>query len=329
MIEVRNLTKRYDDKLTVNDISFTVEDGEILGFLGPNGAGKSTTMNMLTGYISSTSGQALINGVDILEDPIKAKENIGYLPELPPLYQDMTVKAYLNFVYDLKKCKLPRKAHLRDVCDLCKVTDVQNRIIKHLSKGYRQRVGMAQALVGNPKVLILDEPTVGLDPKQILEIRTLIKKLGKNHTVILSSHILPEIQAVCDRIIIINKGVVVANDTTDNLSKNITTDHRLTLRVEGKKDEIIKALRNIEGIKYVRADMEREPGVFEYELEAAAGMDIRREVNRILRENDWPILMMRASDMTLEDIFLKITMGDAVAISTKPADAKTSEGGAR
>ncbi|MGN0589955.1 ABC transporter ATP-binding protein [Ruminococcus sp.] len=329
MIEVRNLTKRYGDKLAVNDISFTVEDGEILGFLGPNGAGKSTTMNMLTGYISSTSGQALINGVDILEDPIKAKENIGYLPELPPLYQDMTVKAYLNFVYDLKKCKLPRKAHLRDVCDLCKVTDVQNRIIKHLSKGYRQRVGMAQALVGNPKVLILDEPTVGLDPKQILEIRTLIKKLGKNHTVILSSHILPEIQAVCDRIIIINKGVVVANDTTDNLSKNITTDHRLTLRVEGKKDEIIKALRNIEGIKYVRADMEREPGVFEYELEAAAGMDIRREVNRILRENDWPILMMRASDMTLEDIFLKITMGDAVAINTKPADAKTSEGGAR
>ena len=329
MIEVRNLTKRYGDKLAVNDISFTVEDGEILGFLGPNGAGKSTTMNMLTGYISSTSGQALINGVDILEDPIKAKENIGYLPELPPLYQDMTVKAYLNFVHDLKKCKLPRKAHLRDVCDLCKVTDVQNRIIKHLSKGYRQRVGMAQALVGNPKVLILDEPTVGLDPKQILEIRTLIKKLGKNHTVILSSHILPEIQAVCDRIIIINKGVVVANDTTDNLSKNITTDHRLTLRVEGKKDEIIKALRNIEGIKYVRADMEREPGVFEYELEAAAGMDIRREVNRILRENDWPILMMRASDMTLEDIFLKITMGDAVAISTKPADAKTSEGGAR
>ena len=241
----------------------------------------------------------------------------------------MTVRGYLNFVYDLKKCKLPRKAHLRDVCDLCKVTDVQDRIIKHLSKGYRQRVGMAQALVGNPKVLILDEPTVGLDPKQILEIRTLIKKLGKNHTVILSSHILPEIQAVCDRIIIINKGVVVADDTTDNLSRNITTDHRLTLRVEGKKDEIVKALRNIEGIKYVRADMEREPGVFEYELEAAAGMDIRREVNRILREHDWPILMMRASDMTLEDIFLKITMGDAVAIHTKPADAKTSEGGAR
>ena len=329
MIEVKNLTKRYGDKLAVNDISFSVEDGEILGFLGPNGAGKSTTMNMLTGYISSTSGQALINGVDILEDPIKAKENIGYLPELPPLYQDMTVKGYLNFVYDLKKCKLPRKAHLRDVCDLCKVTDVQDRIIKHLSKGYRQRVGMAQALVGNPKVLILDEPTVGLDPKQILEIRTLIKKLGKNHTVILSSHILPEIQAVCDRIIIINKGVVVADDTTDNLSRNITTDHRLTLRVEGKKDEIVKALRNIEGIKYVRADMEREPGVFEYELEAAAGMDIRREVNRFLREHDWPILMMRASDMTLEDIFLKITMGDAVAIHTKPADAKTSEGGAR
>ena len=213
MIEVKNLTKHYGDKKAVDDISFKVKDGEILGFLGPNGAGKSTTMNMLTGYISSTSGTVNINGVDILDDPIKAKANIGYLPEIPPLYIDMTVKAYLNFVFDLKKCKLPRKTHLRDICDLCKITDVKDRIIKHLSKGYKQRVGLAQALIGNPPVLILDEPTVGLDPKQMVEIRNLIKKLGRNHTVILSSHILSEIQMVCDRVIIINKGKIAADDT--------------------------------------------------------------------------------------------------------------------
>ena len=177
MIEVKNLTKRYGDKLAVNNISFRVEKGEILGFLGPNGAGKSTTMNMLTGYISSTSGQILINGTDILEDPIKAKSNIGYLPEIPPLYTDMTVDGYLSFVYDLKKCKLPRKAHLKDVCNLCQLSGVRSRVIKNLSKGYKQRVGLAQALVNNPPVLILDEPTVGLDPNQIIEIRTLINML--------------------------------------------------------------------------------------------------------------------------------------------------------
>ena len=184
MIEVINLTKRYGDKKAVDNISFKAEDGEVLGFLGPNGAGKSTTMNILTGYISCTDGKALIDGVDILEDPIKAKKQIGYLPELPPLYMDMTVKEYLYFVYDLKKCKLPKVSHLKDICGLVKIDHVYNRIIKNLSKGYRQRVGLAQALIGNPKVLILDEPTVGLDPKQIIEIRTLIRKLGKNHTVI-------------------------------------------------------------------------------------------------------------------------------------------------
>ena len=230
MIEVKNLTKYYGDHLAVDNVSFNVEEGEILGLLGPNGAGKSTTMNMLTGYISSSSGQALINGIDILEDPIRAKANIGYLPELPPLYLDMTVMGYLNFVYDLKKCKLPRKSHLKEICSLCKIDDVANRIIKHLSKGYRQRVGLAQALVNNPPVLILDEPTVGLDPKQIIEIRTLMKKLGKRHTMILSSHILTEIQAVCDRVVIINKGKVAANDTTENLSKSISSSHRITVR---------------------------------------------------------------------------------------------------
>ena len=312
MIEVRNLTKHYGDKIAVNDISFTVEDGEILGFLGPNGAGKSTTMNMLTGYISSTSGTALINGIDILDDPIKAKANIGYLPEIPPLYIDMTVKSYLNFIFDLKKCKLPRKAHLSDICELCKVTDVKDRIIKHLSKGYKQRVGLAQALIGNPPVLVLDEPTVGLDPKQIIEIRNLIKKLGRTHTVILSSHILSEIQAVCDRVIIINKGEIAADDTADNLSKKISADHRLVVRIEGKKDEILYELRKIPGIKYVRADMEREPGVYEYEMEAEEGTDLRREVNKVVQEHGWAILLMKSSELTLEDIFLKITMGEGI-----------------
>lgn len=312
MIEVRNLTKHYGDKIAVNDISFTVEDGEILGFLGPNGAGKSTTMNMLTGYISSTSGTALINGIDILDDPIKAKANIGYLPEIPPLYIDMTVKSYLNFIFDLKKCKLPRKAHLSDICELCKVTDVKDRIIKHLSKGYKQRVGLAQALIGNPPVLVLDEPTVGLDPKQIIEIRNLIKKLGRTHTVILSSHILSEIQAVCDRVIIINKGEIAADDTADNLSKKISADHRLIVRIEGKKDEILYELRKIPGIKYVRADMEREPGVYEYEMEAEEGTDLRREVNKVVQEHGRAILLMKSSELTLEDIFLKITMGEGI-----------------
>ena len=316
MIEVKHLTKRYGDKRAVNDISFKVERGEILGFLGPNGAGKSTTMNMLTGYISSTSGQILINGTDILEDPKKAKSNIGYLPEIPPLYVDMTVDAYLNFMFDLKKCKLPRKAHLKDVCDLCKITDVRKRLIKNLSKGYRQRVGLAQALINNPPVLILDEPTVGLDPNQIIEIRTLIKKLGKRHTVILSSHILPEIQAVCDRIIIINKGVVAADGTADEIAKSITNEHKMTLRIEGPthtasdKEQIVSAIRALPGIKYVRADMEREKGIYDYDVETDGKTDVRRAINALCKEKDWNLLMLQLSDLTLEDIFLKITMGE-------------------
>ena len=329
MIEVKNLTKQYGDKKAVNDISFKVEKGEILGFLGPNGAGKSTTMNMLTGYISSTSGHVLINGVDILEDPKKAKANIGYLPEIPPLYVDMTVDAYLSFVFDLKKCKLPRKAHLKDVCNLCKINDVRGRIIKNLSKGYRQRVGLAQALINNPPVLILDEPTVGLDPNQIIEIRTLIKKLGKRHTVILSSHILPEIQAVCDRIIIINKGEVAADGTADEIARKLTNEHKMTLRIEGStrsakdKDEIVSAIRGIKGIKYVRADMEREKGIYDYDVEADENTDIRRELNTLCRDKGWNILMLQLSDLTLEDIFLKITMGDTAGMTEQPAKPAT------
>ncbi|MCH5349695.1 MAG: ATP-binding cassette domain-containing protein [Oscillospiraceae bacterium] len=325
MIEVQNLTKQYGVKKAVDDLSFTVNDGEILGFLGPNGAGKSTTMNMLTGYISSTSGKALINGIDILEDPIEAKKNIGYLPEIPPLYLDMTVKDYLNFIYDLKKCKLPRKAHLADVCNLVMITDVYDRIIRNLSKGYKQRVGLAQALVGNPPILILDEPTVGLDPKQIIEIRTLIKRLGKKHTVILSSHILSEIQAVCDRIIIINGGKIAADDTTENLTKNISTDHRLIARIDGPREEILKTIKSISGVVKVVADMEREKGIYDYEIETKENTDIRRELFKRVVSRNWVILGLKSSEMTLEDIFLRITMGDNVVIKTKKSPENSTE----
>lgn len=316
MIEVKNLSKHYGDKKAVDDISFVANDGEILGFLGPNGAGKSTTMNMLTGYISSTSGKALIDGVDILEDPIKAKKNIGYLPELPPLYMDMTVKEYLNFIYDLKKCKLPRISHLKDICGLVKIDHVYNRIIRNLSKGYRQRVGLAQALVGNPPVLILDEPTVGLDPKQIIEIRTLIKKLGKNHTVILSSHILSEVQAVCDKIIVINEGRIVADDTETNLSDRLIGAHILTAKIEGDYDRVAKKVLSIEGVEVCKQTNERD-GVIEYRIESEEGVDVRRELFAAMAEIGCPILELKSAEMSLEDIFLKLTIGEDLAAAQK------------
>lgn len=310
MIEVKNLTKQYGSKTAVKNVSFSVGEGEILGFLGPNGAGKSTTMNILTGYISSTGGTASINGIDVLEDPIAAKKCIGYLPEKPPVYGDMTVKEYLNFVYSLKKSKIPRESHLAEICELVKITDVKNRLIRNLSKGYQQRVGFAQALVGNPGVLILDEPTVGLDPKQIIEIRTLIKKLGKHHTVILSSHILPEVQAVCDRIVVISNGSVVANDTTDALARNLSADHKLVVRAEGSGEDIKKLLSTIPGMERVHINREAEPGVWEFFLEAEQGKDIRREVSKKLSSRNYPILLMKSNELTLEEIFLKLTTGD-------------------
>ncbi|MCD8107731.1 MAG: ABC transporter ATP-binding protein [Oscillospiraceae bacterium] len=312
MIEVKNLCKSYGDKLAVDNISFEAHNGEILGFLGPNGAGKSTTMNILTGYLSSTSGEAYINGKEILEEPLLAKKEIGYLPEFPPLYLDMTVKEYLYFMYELKGVKIPRNTHLQEICELVKIEEVYNRLIKNLSKGYKQRVGLAQALVGNPNVLILDEPTVGLDPKQIIEIRTLIKKLGKNHTVILSSHILSEVQAVCDRIVIINGGKIIADDTADNLSNTLTADHKLVARIDGPREEVTKVISTIPGVVSVLADMQREKGVWEYNIEAVEGTDIRRELNRRLAQRSWYIMGLRPSELTLEDIFLRLTMGESV-----------------
>ncbi len=307
MIEVQNLTKRYGSHCAVNDISFRVEEGEILGFLGPNGAGKSTTMNILTGYLSATSGSVLINGHDVLEDPNAAKKSIGYLPEQPPLYLDMTVREYLDFVYDLKQCKLNRKKHIAEICRLMHIEHVYGRLIKNLSKGYRQRVGFAQALIGNPPVLILDEPTVGLDPKQIIEIRTLIKNLGKHHTVILSSHILPEVEAVCDRIVIINNGTIAADNTAANLSAQFSSDHRMLARIAGDEQRVTNILKHIPGIAEVTVCTEREEGVFEYALEPVPGADFRRALFTALAKEGYPLLGLKSMEMTLEEIFISLT----------------------
>lgn len=312
MIEVRNLSKHFGDKKAVDGISFTAENGEILGFLGPNGAGKSTTMNILTGYISSTDGVALIDGIDILENPIKAKQKIGYLPEQPPLYMDMTVKEYLCFVYDLKKCKLPRNTHLADICRLVKIDDVYHRVIKNLSKGYKQRVGLAQALIGNPNVLILDEPTVGLDPNQIIEIRTLIKRLGKNHTVILSSHILSEVQAVCDKIVVINQGKIVADDTEENLSKSLVNNNKISVKIDGPASEVEKVIGSISGVKTVDLISKDTDDFCGFSVESEDGVDIRKELFRRIAERSWCIMELKTSDMSLEDIFLRLTVGESI-----------------
>lgn len=307
MIEVKDLTKRYGSHVAVNHIHFSVEDGEILGFLGPNGAGKSTTMNMLTGYLSASSGSISINGHDILEEPNEAKLSIGYLPEQPPLYLDMTVREYLNFMFELKKCKLSRAEHLKEICRIVKIEDVFNRLIKNLSKGYRQRVGLAQALIGNPPVLILDEPTVGLDPNQIIEIRTLIKSLGKHHTVILSSHILPEVEAVCDRLVIINEGRIVADDTPSALIAQYSSDRRLLVRVAGPAAEVQELISRVPGVSKVSALGEKESGVFEFAVEPKPGADIRRELFSRLSNRGWPLMGLRSMEMTLEEVFLALT----------------------
>lgn len=307
MIEVQNLTKRYGSHCAVNDISFRVEEGEILGFLGPNGAGKSTTMNILTGYLSATDGVVKINGHDILEEPNEAKASIGYLPEQPPLYMDMTVREYLDFVFDLKKCKFDRAKHIAEICKLMRIEHVYGRLIKNLSKGYRQRVGFAQALIGNPPVLILDEPTVGLDPNQIIEIRTLIKNLGKHHTVILSSHILPEVEAVCDRIVIINGGEIVADNTAAALSEQYSSDRRLLARIVGNEERVTETLRHVDGVATVTCFGEKEPGVFEYALEPAEGADFRMGLFNALSKGGYPLVGLKSMEMSLEEIFISLT----------------------
>lgn len=306
MIEVKNLTKRYGNHEAVKNASFTINDGEVVGFLGPNGAGKSTTMNILTGYLSATSGTAKINGYDILENPIEAKRHIGYLPEQPPLYLDMTVEEYLDFVYYLKNTSLPKRPHLAEICQLVKIENVKKRLIRNLSKGYRQRVGIAQALIGNPDVLILDEPTVGLDPMQIIEIRNLITQLGRNHTVILSSHILSEIQAVCERIMIINQGYIIADGTAAELSETLSEDYTVVAQIIGPPREVKEALEGVKGVKNIKV-----MGLFgkatEYHIEPEMGVDIRRGIFERVVAKKWTLIDLTTRKMTLEDIFLKMT----------------------
>ena len=311
MIEVNNLVKRYGDHTAVDHLSFKIEKGKIYGFLGPNGAGKSTTMNMITGYIASTEGTVTIDGHDILDEPEQAKKCIGYLPEMPPLYFDMTVGEYMNFVADLKKIpKDQKKSMVEEVMDMVKITDMKNRLIKNLSKGYRQRVGLAQAILGYPEVIILDEPTVGLDPKQIIEIRDLIKSLKKKHTVILSSHILSEVSAVCDYVLIISHGKLVASDTPENLGKLAEGSNTLNLLVKGEKDRIRTTLGQIDGINNITVDTAKEEHVWNVTISTKEDTDIREEVFFKMADARCPILEMQSKKVSLEEIFLELTEDD-------------------
>ena len=311
MIEVNNLVKRYGDHTAVDHLSFKIEKGKIYGFLGPNGAGKSTTMNMITGYIASTEGTVTIDGHDILDEPEQAKKCIGYLPEMPPLYFDMTVLEYMNFVADLKKIpKDKKKSMVAEVMEMVKITDMKNRLIKNLSKGYRQRVGLAQAILGYPEVIILDEPTVGLDPKQIIEIRDLIKSLKEKHTVILSSHILSEVSAVCDYVLIISHGKLVASDTPENLGKLAEGSNTLNLTVKGEKDKIRTALGQIESVKNVTVADAKEEHAWNVTVSTNEDSDVREEVFFKMADAKCPILEMQSRKVSLEEIFLELTEDD-------------------
>lgn len=310
MIEVKNLTKVYGQHKAVDNISFTVNDGEILGFLGPNGAGKTTTMNMMTGFISSTSGTVTINGHDILDDPIEAKKQLGYLPDVPPVYGDMRVDEYLEFVCDIKRVKKSqRAAMLDDIAETVGISEVRNRIVKNLSKGYRQRVGLAQAMVGYPSVLILDEPTVGLDPKQIIEMREVIRRLGERHTILLSSHILSEVSAVCDRVMIINNGKIVASDTTENLEEGAAENIQL-IRIRGDILAALDIIRGCEGVNSAETESCEEKGCTEVRIYAQKDVDVRAEIIRQLTEKGIDVLMLKSAALTLEDVFIKVVNGE-------------------
>lgn len=335
MIEVKNLVKKYGDHTAVDHLSFHVDKGQIYGFLGPNGAGKSTTMNIMTGYIASTSGEVLIDGHNILEEPEAAKKCIGYLPEQPPLYFDMTVAEYLKFAAELKKVpKNERETQIEQVMELTGITAMANRLIKNLSKGYKQRVGLAQAILGYPEIIILDEPTVGLDPKQIIEIRELIRKLSEEHTIILSSHILSEVSAVCDYIMIINHGKLVASDTTENLMNHSLGSNTLELTVKGEKQDVEKMLRDVEEIQ----KLEWKPGENEKTVSTVSMVitteektDIREKMFYMMAEAKMPILNMQFTKVSLEDIFLELTQNETAPVpdeqDTKPESAPEDETG--
>lgn len=308
MIEVKDLVKRYGNRNVVDHLSFTVDKGQIVGFLGPNGAGKSTTMNMITGYISATEGSVVVNGYDIYDEPEKAKESIGYLPEQPPLYPDMKVWEYLDFTADLKKVKKSEKEKkIRKVMMDTKINDVSERLIKHLSKGYKQRVGLAGAMLGDPEILILDEPTVGLDPKQIIEIRDLIRELSKNHTILLSSHIMQEVSAVCNQIMIINQGKLILSDTPENIPKHIAQTNDLTLKVKGDKELVKSILDQIEHVEFSKVLNTGEEGIYQVEISSLIEFDIREDVFYRFADAKCPILEMTNQVPTLEEVFLRLT----------------------
>lgn len=331
MIEVKNLTKRYGNHLAVDHLNFTVESGKIYGFLGPNGAGKSTTMNIMTGYLGATEGQVLIDGHDILKEPEEAKKNIGYLPEIPPLYMEMTVREYLEFAAELKGIKKDkREPQIEEVIRLAKLRDVENRLIQNLSKGYKQRVGLAQAVLGFPEIIILDEPTVGLDPKQIIEIRTLIKELKKKHTVILSSHILSEVSAVCDYVLIISHGKLVASDTPENLGKLAEGSNTLEMLIKGEKIQIRQALEGIEGVNSVTMEKDEKQNLWSVKVSTEEQNDIREKVFYKMSEINSPIYEMKSRKVSLEEIFLELTASDkpisADEVPNTPEDKDTDAG---
>lgn len=308
MIEINHLVKKYGSHVAVDDLSLTVEPGKIYGFLGPNGAGKSTTMNIITGYLAATSGEVKINGFDVLKQPEEAKKCVGYLPELPPLYMDMTVKEYLDFVAELKKIeKSLRAGYVKEVMEITKTEEVSGRLIRNLSKGYRQRVGFAQAVLGYPEILILDEPTVGLDPKQIIEIRDLIKELGKKHTIILSSHILSEISAVCDHVFIISHGKLVASDYTENLLERMTGAQEIELLVKAEEDTAETAIREIAQVERCEKTESKEDGAVQLLVTAKKDADVREAIYHTCVEHHMPILEMKAASKSLEDVFLELT----------------------
>ena len=307
MIEVKHVTKKYGNFTAVDDISFTINEDEIVGLLGPNGAGKSTTMNMLTGYIEQTSGKIIINDYDIEKDANKVKKQIGYMPENTPLYYDLTVREFINYMADLKYVtRKEKKERVDKVIEEVGLGNVQKKLIKNLSRGYKQRVSFAGALIGDPKILILDEPTVGLDPKQITEIRELIRKLGKNHTVIISSHILSEISQICEKVIIINKGKVLAVDTPSHLEEQFEEENRIYVTVEDEKNKIDEVSKKIKQLKSIEFIKEKKDGTKQYLLTAAQSTDLRKEVINLFPKNEINILELKKSEITLEDAFLKL-----------------------
>jgi ABC-2 type transport system ATP-binding protein len=313
VIEVQHLSKRYGRVTAVDDVSFRVERGEILGFLGPNGAGKTTTMRILTGYMPATEGKAIVAGFDVFDQPIEAKRRTGYLPETPPLYPDMTVAEYLTFVAKVKGVPSgERRQRILQVMDRTRVTDMANRLCSKLSKGYKQRVGLAQALIHNPDVLILDEPTAGLDPKQIIETRQLVKELAGNHTIILSTHILPEVSQTCQRVVIINKGRVVAVDTPDNLTARLRGSETMFVQIDAGGANAEAALAHVPGVTRV-VEAERRGALVSYEIDSEKGRDVRRDLARTIVTSGWGLLELRPMRMSLEEIFLELTTEEAPA----------------